>query len=52
MAAYNFVWRPRYSDQSGQSGRLRPAPAMMAGVTNQLWNFDDLFAEVTARYLV
>jgi len=30
---------------------LRPTPAMAAGVTNRLWKFDDLFSEVSARYL-
>jgi IS1 family transposase len=51
FANYNFVWRPRHTDQSGQSGRLRPTPAMMAGVTHRLWKFEDLFAEVRSRYL-
>lgn len=51
MAYYNFVWRPRHSDDSGKAGKLRPTPAMMAGVTNRLWKFDDLFSEVSARYL-
>jgi IS1 family transposase len=43
MANYNFVWRP--STLKGST------PAMAAGVTNRLWKFDDLFAEVSARYL-
>ena len=51
FAYYNFCWRPRYQDWSGQPGRLRPTPAMMAGVTGQLWSFGDLFSEVSARYL-
>jgi IS1 family transposase len=51
FANYNFCWRPRHTDQSGQAGRLRPTPAMMAGVTNRLWKFDDLFSEVKSRYL-
>lgn len=51
FANYNFCWRPRHTDQSGKSGSLRPTPAMMAGVTNRLWKFADLFSEVTARYL-
>jgi hypothetical protein len=44
MAHYNFVWRTRYPDKSGQSGRLRSPAALAAGVTNRLWTFDDLFA--------
>jgi IS1 family transposase len=43
MANYNFVWRP--STLKGST------PAMAAGVTNRLWKFDDLFAEVSVRYL-
>jgi len=33
MAYYNFCWRP---------GEMRITPAMAAGVTPRLWNFDDL----------
>jgi hypothetical protein len=51
FANYNFCWRPRYADHSGQAGRLRPTTAMAAGVTKRLWTFDDLFAEVKSRYL-
>jgi hypothetical protein len=43
FAFYNFVWRTRHTDQSGESGRLRPTPAMMAGVTDRLWSFENLF---------
>ena len=43
MAYYNFCWRPR---EKGNSGRRRVTPAMAAGVTGQLWKFDELFAEV------
>lgn len=46
IAYYNFVWRTRYSDQSGKSGRLRPTAAMMAKVVPDLWNFDRLYNEV------
>lgn len=46
IAYYNFVWRTRHSDQSGKSGRLRPTAAMMAKVTDSLWSFDRLYAEV------
>jgi len=51
FANYNFCWRPRHTDQSGKAGRLRPTPAMMAGVTSKLWSFDMLFNEVNGRYL-
>ncbi len=43
LAYYNFVWRTRYPDQSGQAGRLRSTAAMMAGVTDRLWSFEDLY---------
>lgn len=43
MAYYNFVWRP--STLKGST------PAMAAHVTNRLWKFNDLFSEVSARYL-
>ncbi len=46
LAYYNFVRRTRHSDNSGQRGRLRPTAAMMAKVTNRLWNFTDLYDEV------
>ena len=48
FAYYNFVWRTRHTDESGQSGRLRPTAAMMAGVTDTLWSFEDLFDAVMA----
>lgn len=43
-AYYNFCWRTRMPKKSGQR---RPTAAMMAGLTNQLWSFDDLFEAVT-----
>ena len=43
-AYYNFCWRTRLP---GKSGQKRPTAAMMAGLTNQVWDFDDLFDEVT-----
>jgi IS1 family transposase len=43
MAYYNFVWRTRYPDDSGKPGKLRPTAAMMAGVTDRLWRFVDLY---------
>jgi IS1 family transposase len=51
FAYYNFCWRSRHTDYSGMAGRLRATPAMAAGVTERLWKFDDLFSEVSARYL-
>jgi IS1 family transposase len=47
VAFYNFCWRTRYPDKSGKCGRLRPTAAMMAGVTDRLWSFEDLFREVS-----
>lgn len=46
MAHYNFVWRTRYPNKSGQSGRKRPTAAMMAKITDRLWSFDDLYEQV------
>lgn len=46
LAYYNFIWRTRYPDNSGQSGRKRPTAAMMANVTDHLWNFDELYETV------
>jgi hypothetical protein len=46
MAHYNFVWRTRYPDDSGREGRLRPTAAMLAGVTDRLYSFSDLYEEV------
>lgn len=43
FAYYNFCWRPRYADDSGKRGQLRPTPAMAAGVVDTLWDMDDLF---------
>lgn len=37
IAYYNFCWRP---------GKLRVTPAMAAGVTNYLWNMEQLFEAV------
>jgi hypothetical protein len=48
FAYYNFVSRTRFDNNSGQSSRLRPTAAMMAGVTDTLWTFEDLFDAVMA----
>lgn len=42
-AWYNFVWRTR---KPGKSGKLRPTAAMMAGLTDHIWSFDELFDTV------
>ncbi|HVX16265.1 MAG TPA: hypothetical protein VHC22_34080 [Pirellulales bacterium] len=39
-AFYNFCWRTR------KPGKLRPTAAMMAGLTDHTWTFDELFAAV------
>lgn len=46
MANYNFCWRCRFPDGSGKAGRRRPPAAMMAGITDRLWSFADLYNEV------
>lgn len=46
MGYYNFVWRTRHADNSGKRGTLRPTAAMMAGVVDTLWGFDDFYNEV------
>ena len=48
FAFYNFCWRTRHADDSGRSGKLRPTAAMMAGVTDRLWSFEDLFNAIMA----
>jgi hypothetical protein len=40
---YNYVWQTR---EKGNSGKLRPTAAMMAGLTSHVWSFDELFSEV------
>ncbi len=52
LAYYNFCWRTRYPDDSGQCGRYRPPAAMLAGVTDRLWTFSDLFRTVAGTYPV
>ena len=44
MAFYNFVWRTH----DAVNGRLRPPAAMLAGVVERLWSFEDLYNEVMA----
>ncbi len=44
MAYYNFVWRTR----DAINGRYRLPAAMLAGVTDRLWDFDDLYDSVVA----
>jgi hypothetical protein len=45
-AYYNYCWRTRHPDHSGQSGRKRPTAAMMAKITDHIWSFDELFDAV------
>lgn len=49
VAYYNFVWRTRHADNSGKGGKLRSTAAMMAGLTDHLWSFDELF-EMLCNY--
>jgi transposase-like protein/IS1 family transposase len=42
-AHYNFVWRTR---KPGKSSKKRPTAAMMAGLTDHLWSFDEFFGAV------
>ncbi len=46
LCYYNWMWRTRYPDNSGRRGKLRPPAAMMAGVTDHLYKFDELYEEV------
>ena len=46
MAYYDFCWRTRYPDDSGKAGRYRPPAAMLAGVTDHVWTFEELFETV------
>lgn len=43
VAHYNFCWQLR---ENGKSGRLRPTPAMAAGVVDTLWDMDHLYDAV------
>jgi hypothetical protein len=36
-------------EQCGRCGKRRPPAAMMAGVTDRLWSFQDLFEELVVR---
>jgi hypothetical protein len=44
FAYYNFVWRTR----DAMNGRERLPAAMLAGVVDRLWTFEDLFDAVMA----
>ena len=44
VAYFNFCWRLR---ENGKSGKLRPTPCQMAGVTREQWTVGDLFSAVT-----
>jgi IS1 family transposase len=49
LAYYNFCWRTRYPDDSGKPGKRRPPAAMLAGVTDHVWKFDELFSIAMAN---
>lgn len=42
-AYYNFCWQTR---EKGTSGKKRPAAALMAGLENHVWSFNELFRAV------
>lgn len=46
MAYHNFVWRCRYPDNSGKRGQNMLPAAMLAGITDRLWKFENLFDHV------
>ena len=43
VAYHNFCWRLR---KPGKSGERTPTPAMMAGLTDELWSLEDLYDAV------
>ncbi len=43
VAYYNFCWQTR---EKGNSGKRRPTACMMAGLTQHVWSFDELFKTV------
>jgi hypothetical protein len=45
-AHYNFVWRTR---KPGKSSKKRPTAAVMAGLTDHLWKFEEFFAAMMPR---
>lgn len=46
-AYYNWMWRTR---KPGKSGKLRSTPAMMNGLADHPWTFDELFAAVLSQH--
>ena len=44
-AYYNYCWRTR---KPGKSGKCRPTAAVMAGLADHTWSFDELFEAVLA----
>jgi len=46
IAYYNYCWRTRYPNGSGQSGRRRLPSAMAAGIVDRLWRLEDLYNAV------
>lgn len=43
---HNWLWRSRYPDDRGRPGKCRPPAAMLAGITDHLYTFDELYQEV------
>ena len=43
IAYYNFCWRLR---ENGNSGKLRPTPAVQTRLADRQWKLEDLFDEV------
>ncbi|MSR60666.1 MAG: hypothetical protein EXS05_24005 [Planctomycetaceae bacterium] len=44
VAYFNFCWRMR---ENGKSGKYRPTPCQMAGVTPEEWTVEDLYQAVS-----
>jgi hypothetical protein len=44
-AWYNYCWRTR---KPGKSGKCRPTAAVMNGLADHTWTFDELLAAVLA----
>ena len=42
-ADYNYVWRAR---RPGSTSKLRPTSAIVAGLTDHLWNVEKFFGAV------
>ncbi len=49
VAYYNFCWRTRYPDDSGMPGKRRPPAAMLAGITDYVWKFNELYSKIISN---